>query len=87
MGANLQILQEDRTKFHKNPLLGYLNINSLRNKVTDLRIIFKDLSLDYFVLSQTKLDESFPTAQFTFEGYVIRSRKIEINTAEVSSNL
>ena len=73
--ADLQILQEDRIKFHNNPLLGYLNINSLRNKVTDLRIIFKGLSLDYFVLSETKLDESFPTAQFTLEGYTIRSRK------------
>ena len=75
MEADLQILQDDRVKFHNNPLLGYLNINSLRNKVTDFRIIFKDLSLDYFVLSETKLDESFPTAQFTLEGYEIRSRK------------
>ena len=75
MEANLQILQDDRVKFHNNPLLGYLNINSWRNKVTDFRIIFKDLSLDYFVLSETKLDESFPTAQFTLEGYEIRSRK------------
>ena len=75
MEEDLQILQEDRIKFHNNPLLGYFNINSLRNKVTDLRIIFKDLSLDYFVLSETKLDESFPTAQFTLEGYEIRSRK------------
>ena len=75
MEADLQILQDDRVKLHNNPLLGYLNINSLRNKVTDLRIIFKDLSLDYFVLSETKLDESFPTTQFTLEGYEIRSRK------------
>ena len=44
MEADLQILQDDRVKFHSNSLLGYLNINSLRNKVTDLRIIFKDLS-------------------------------------------
>ena len=73
--ADQQILQEDRIKFHNNPLLGYLNINSPRNKVTDLRIIFKGLSLDYFVLSEIKLDESFPTAQFTLEGYEIRSRK------------
>ena len=73
--ADLQILQEGRIKFHNNPLLGYLNINSLRNKVTYLRIIFKGLSLDYFVLSETKLDESFPIAQFTLERYEIRSRK------------
>ena len=75
MEVDLQMLPDGRIKFHSNPLLGYLKINSLRNKVTDLRINFKELSLDYFVLSETKLDESFPTAQFTLEGYEIRSRK------------
>ena len=49
--------------------IGYLNINSLPNKITDVRIIFKDF------LSETKLDESFPAATFTLEGYKIRSRK------------
>ena len=47
----------------------------MRGKVTDLRIIFKDLLLDYFILGETKLDESFPTAQFTLEGCEIRSRR------------
>ena len=75
MEIGLQTLQDDRVKFHINPLLGQLNINSLRNKLADLRIIFKGLSLDCFVLNETKLDESFPTAQFTLEGYKIRSRK------------
>ena len=75
MEAGLQILQDGRIKFHNNPLLGYLNINSLRNKVTDLRIIFEDFTLDYFVLSEAELDESFPIAQFTLEGYEIGSRK------------
>ena len=82
MEADLQILQDDRIKYHNNPLLGYLKINSLRNKVTDLRIIFKDLSLDYFVLSEAKLDESFPTAQFTSEGYETR-RVLEAFTASL----
>ena len=74
MEVGLQTLQDDRVKFHINPLLGQLNINSLRNKLADFRIIFKDLSLD-FVLSETKLDENFSTAQFNLEGYEIRSRK------------
>ena len=34
--TGLQQLQEDRLKHRKNPLIGYLNINSLRNKITDL---------------------------------------------------
>ena len=33
--ATLQILQDGRVTFHNNPVLGYLKINSLRNKVTD----------------------------------------------------
>ena len=69
MEADLQTLQDHRVKFHNNPLLDYLHINSLRSKVTNLTIIFKDYSLDYFVLSETKLDESFPTTQFALEGY------------------
>ena len=43
-------------------MVGYLNINSLWNKLTDLRVIVKYLYLDYFLLSQLKLDESFPNA-------------------------
>ena len=61
MEADLQILQDDRVKFHNDPLLGYLNINSLRNKVTDLCLIFKD---QLKPVSETKLDGSLPTAPF-----------------------
>ena len=71
----LQQLQEDRLKHRKNPLIGYLNINSLRNKITDLRVIMKTLSLVYLILSETKIDESFPTSQFNAEGYDIRARR------------
>ena len=57
--ADLEMLQNDRLKFLHNPLIAYLNINSLRNKVIDLGEILKDLPLDYLVISETKLDE-FP---------------------------
>ena len=73
--TGLQQLQEDRLKHRKNPLIGYLNINSLRNKITDLRVIMKTLSLDYLILRETKIDESFPTSQFNIEGYEIRVRR------------
>ena len=58
--TGLQQLQEDRLKHRKKPLIGYLNINSLRNKITDLRVIMKTLYLDYLILGETKIDESFP---------------------------
>ena len=37
-----------------------MNINSVRNTIEDLQIIVQDLPLDYLVLSEIKLDESFP---------------------------
>ena len=73
--ANLEILQNDRLKFLHNPLIAYLNINSLRNKVIDLGEILKDSLLDYLVISETKLHESFPNSQFNFNGYEVSNGK------------
>ena len=47
----------------------------MRNKMTDLGEILKDLPLDYLVISETKLDESFPNVQFKLNGYEIRARR------------
>ena len=60
-------------------MISYLNINSLRNKIVDLREIILELSLDYLVLSETKIDESFPTAQFYIKGYEVRARRDKDN--------
>ena len=46
------------------------------------------MSLDYFVLTETKLDESFPNAQFTLNGFEIRQQEgIEISSAESSVSM
>ena len=50
-----------------------MNINSLRNKI--VREIFSKFTLDYFVFSETKLDESFTISQFNIEGCEISTRK------------
>ena len=34
-----------------------------------------DLQLKYFVISETNIDDSFPSAQFTIENYEIRARR------------
>ena len=65
---DLQILTDTIFNSPKNPRIAYLYLNSLRNKINDLRILIQDIPLNYFVLSETKLDNSFPTAQFTFLG-------------------
>ena len=49
--------------------------NSIRNKISDLRVLLHDLQLEYFVISETKLDDSFPSTQFAIENYEIRARR------------
>ena len=75
MGAELHLLQKDKRQYLSNPLIGYLNINSLRNKIADLQTFIQNIPLDYFVLSKTKLDESFPNAQFNLDSYEIGARR------------
>ena len=64
-----------RFAYPKNLLCWYLNINSLRNKIHDLRLIIHDVPIDYFVISETKLDNCFPNALLTIINYEIRARR------------
>ena len=64
--TDLQITYENELKHPRNPLIGYLNINSLKNKIVD---VLGKLPLDYFVLSETKFDDSFPFARFYIENF------------------
>ena len=73
--SDLQILHDLRFECPKNLLCAYLNINSLRNKIHDLRLIINDVPLDYFVIGETKLDNSFPNMQLTINNYEIRGRR------------
>ena len=52
-----------------NPLIGYLNINSLRNKILHLREICQKCPIEILCIDETKLDSSFPDQQFKIEGY------------------
>ena len=49
-----------------------LNINSPSNKISDLSVFWHDLQLEYLVVSETKLDSSFLSAQFLLENHEIR---------------
>ena len=49
-------------------ILGHLNINSIRNKFEALKFII-DNNIDISLISETKLDDSFPAAQFLIKGF------------------
>ena len=75
VSSEFEAIRENRLKYVNNPLIGYLNINSLRNKIVGLKGIILELILDYLVLSETKMDQSFPAAQFYIKGYEVRVRR------------
>ena len=53
VSSEFEASRENRLKYVNNPLIGYLNIKSLRNKIVDLMEIILKLSLEYLVLSKT----------------------------------
>ena len=65
--TDLQIMYENKLKHPWNPLTSYLNINSLRNKIVDVREVFGKLQLDYVIRRETKFDDSFPLLHFTLK--------------------
>ena len=68
--------QNLRAKYFKNPLISYLNINSVRNKIIDLKEIVKYLKLNYFVISETKIDERFSPQQLLWATWRLGLGKI-----------
>ena len=48
--------------------MGHLNINSIRNNFDALSLMVKK-NVDILMISETKLDDSFPTAQFLLHGF------------------
>ena len=54
-------------------LIAQLNVSSLRNKFTSLSTMIKN-NVDILLISKTKTESSFPTAQFHIDGYSICRR-------------
>ena len=58
----------------RNVIIGHITINSLRNKYDPIRSILHNGLCDIFTLSETKLDGSFPTAQFHITNFVLHRK-------------
>ena len=64
----LAILKDLRVKNHNSIIVGNLNINSIPNKFDALKTIIPG-NIDIFVITETKLDDTFETVQFCMDGY------------------
>ena len=76
--SSVSELNELRKKYPNNPTIGYLN--SLGNKIIDLRKIMNKASTGIVCIDETKLDESFPEFQFHIENYQFSSFRRDRNS-------
>ena len=67
------ILKDIKLKKCKWTCYSHLNINSTKAKFSQLKEVIKDY-IDILVITEPKLDDSFPTNQFLLEGYSIPYR-------------
>ena len=66
--SNYEILKRLRNENPSNVIFSFLNINSIPYKFEGLKFFYMN-SVDILLIGETKLDSSFPDAQFFIEGY------------------
>ena len=66
--SDLKKLKVLRVEKYSNPVVAFLNINSLGEKIITFIKYAKSLLLTFFV-DETKLDSSYPDAQFEINHY------------------
>ena len=62
------LLETLKAKNRDRPIVAHININFLSPKFEPLKDIIKD-NIDILLVSETKLDDTFPDGQFFIEGY------------------
>ena len=67
--SDLKRLKVLRVENDSNPIVAYLNINSLGEKINHLPEICKESPIDILCVHETKLDFSYPDAQFQINNY------------------
>ena len=64
------LLKQMKHDYPNKIMIGHLN-NSIRSKFDYLKDIIGS-NIDMFLISETKLNDSFPQGQFMIEGYHVR---------------
>ena len=65
--SSKETLKSLKAKNINKIIFGHLNINSVRNKIGGVRYIIGN-NIDIFLISETKLTETFPEGQFLIDG-------------------
>ena len=67
-----------RVRHSKNFVMGHINLNSYRHKFVFMYDVLTKGSVDVLFISESKIDESFPSAQFLIPDFIIH---LQDNTA------
>ena len=67
------VLKNFCISYPNNMIIGHLNINSIRNKFEMLSLPIAQY-VDILMLSETKLDSTFPSTQFLINGFSVPHR-------------
>ena len=70
---DMLVLKNLRVSYPNNIIIGHLNINSIRNKFEMLSMSVAQY-VDILMLSETKLDSTFPSIQFLINGFSVPHR-------------
>jgi hypothetical protein len=62
-------LTEQRKKHPETFTCAYLNINSIRYKFCSIKQLLTTNTVDMLIIAETKIDNSFPDAQFKIDNY------------------
>ena len=65
LSRQLKVLKQSTLKIY---FFVYLNVNSIHDKCASIQELIKR-PFDIFLISEIKIDDSFPNAQFEIEGY------------------
>ena len=76
-----------RSKFKSNFILLHVNINSLRYKFMHLHEILCKKSVDFLAISETKLDDSFTSAQFHADGFSLHRQDYTCSSGGILSSM
>ena len=66
--SSYTVLKDVRLKKYNKIIFAHLNINSIRNKFDMITDLIKG-RIDILLISETKIDNTFPTSQFVIPGF------------------
>ena len=65
----LSAVRDFRLKHSKNLIISHYNVNSIRHKFCEISPLIAELHIDILAITESKLDDSFPSEQFNICNY------------------